>query len=86
MKAKILVEIEIDNNYVEERNINWQCYYKCFGNKYKNAKDALKKYPLERGIADIIEDCLRHKQEGLLYCKASPIKLRYDSNYGPTEE
>ena len=69
MKAVIAVEIEIDDEYLEKRNNDLQRNYKCC-NKYKSGEDALKNYPLERGIADIIEDCLRHKQEGLLYCNA----------------
>lgn len=68
MKAIITVEVEIEDNYVKKRNDDLQRNYKCCGNKYKSGEDALKNYPLQKGIADIIEDCLRHKQEGLLYC------------------
>ena len=69
MKTTIRVEIEIDDEYVDKRNNNLKRNYRCFGDKYKNEKEALKNYPLEKGIADIIEDCLRHKQEGILFCK-----------------
>jgi len=68
MKVVITTEIEIDDNYVDKRNNQYKRYYKSFG--YKSAEEALKKYPLERGIANLIEDCLNHEQEGLLYCNA----------------
>lgn len=69
MKTTIRVEIEIDDEYVDKRNNILKRNYRCFGDKYKSEEEALKKYPLEKGISDIIEDCLRHKQEGILFCK-----------------
>lgn len=68
MKRTIKVEIEIDDKYVEEWNQNFLNYHINLYKSEENAKQILAENPLEKAIADEIEDYLENNQDGLLSC------------------
>jgi hypothetical protein len=74
MKAKILVEIELNDEYVEKWNKNFQDYHTDLYKSEEKGKKALEENPIEKGIASQIEDWVYNYQDGIVNCKATVIR------------
>lgn len=76
MKKQIKVEIELSDEYVEKWENDYLRYHLNLYNDLNKAQETLKSNPIEKAIAQDIEDYLMNSESGIIRCNVEPFLYR----------